>query len=158
MLNYTQNSLHPEGPRSPLCNGQPDRGKKSLDFPADLCPPAPDRAKETSAVGELRKGKQHSMQKLHLPDWSKLCKCLSVTGHTGEVLPSSVHLFFLGVQQSQEQFEDWHFCRHCVPRHWRTSSSCPQGLLSWDLTEGQKSSWAVAHKMAFCAGILSCPC
>lgn len=153
MLHYTPNSLHPEGPRWPLCSGQSDRGKKNLDFPADLCPPAPDRAKETSAGEELRKGKQHSMQKLHLPDWNKLCRYLSLV-----TLERCCFPFFKVCSKAKSSLRTGIFADTLCATSLENQLVMSSGFVSMRLDRRTKSSWAVAHDMAFCARILSCPC
>lgn len=129
------------------------QGQEKPGFSCRPLPPAPDRAKETSAGEELRKGKQHSMQKLHLPDWNTLCRYLSLV-----TLERCCFPFFKVCSKAKSSLRTGIFADTLCATSLENQLVMSSGFVSMGLDRRTKGSWAVAHDMAFCARILSCPC
>lgn len=148
MLNYTLSSLHPGRVKvTPLQWPTRQRQEK----PGFSCRflPTTGQKKKKSAVGELRKGKQHSMQKLHLPDWNKLCRYLSLV-----TLPSSLHPFFEVCSKARSSLRtgrDQYFCSGGI----FSNSMCAMSLESQQLilSSGSVSMGLDRRTKTSCHGI-----
>lgn len=159
MLNYTLSSLHPGRVKvTPL--QWPTRGKKSLDFSAGLFPPAPDRAKETSAVGELglRGNNIWCQNCIYLLGAS--CAGICHWSHWRGAAFFTLSFFKVCSKAKSSLRTGRDFCSGGIfpDSMCAVSLIVSSGFVSMELDRRTKPSWAVAHDMAFCAGILSCPC
>lgn len=146
VLNYTLNSRHPERVKVTLLQW-PTRHREEK--PGFSCRPLPTctwQGRNICCLG-VTKGETTFDAKLHLPDWNKLWRYLSLL--TLGRCCFLQYIFFLrcaakpravwGLAGNSISVVEASSQTPCLPWHWRTNSSCPQGLFPWDLTEGQKA-------------------
>lgn len=79
------------------------------------------------------------------------------TGHTGELLPSSVHPLSKVCSKAKSSLRTGTFADTTCAMSLEKQLIMFSEFVSMRL-DRTKSSWALADDVAFCAEILSCPC